>query len=190
MRPTILSKVDMSGGRPSRGRNVKRHPVIPAPARSASSRSLGLVDVGDALVAPTAQGDGVRDHAVVAAVRRRIHENRPLRPETIVERPEHLQRGIWRRVGPVRHIGIQAVRPEDVAMGIAGLGREEERRNTRVRMRRCDGGRGFHSTAPVRGLIRSSSRAAQGGHTMALDKTVRQMVCFGAIMKPIHGSNC
>ena len=97
-----------------------------------------LVHVRDALVTPVALGDRIGHHAVVASVGRRVDDDRPLDTETIMQRAEHLQRRIRRRVGPLRHIGIAIVRPEDVTMRVTRLRRQLEGRDVRIGMRRRD----------------------------------------------------
>ncbi len=128
----------------------------------------GLVHVGDALVASPTLRDGVGDDTVVAAMRRRVDDDGAFDAEPFMQRPEHVERSVWWRVGSLRRIGVQAVRPEDVTMGVAGFRRQAECGTARVGMRRCDGRGAAHAAAPGRShaaLMGDLIRRSRSGRT-------------------------
>src|SRR6185503_12046171 len=87
------------------------------------------VDVGDAAISAVTLRDGVENHRVVTAVRRRVDDDRPLDADPCVQRFERRQRCFGRRVRPRLRIWITIDGAEDVAVRIAGKCRRPERRH-------------------------------------------------------------
>ena len=101
------------------------HPAHPALVQPLEIR-LGerIVDHGDAAVAAAAAGDGVQHGRIVGAAAARLHDDRALEPEDVLQPAEVLHRRVGRGVGAALRIGESVGRAEDVAMGVAGTGRK------------------------------------------------------------------
>ncbi len=106
--------------------------IEPATAKAALVQSAqfalahSAVEIGNGPVGAATGGDGIERDAVVGAMHAGIDDHGAADAELGMQGPKIFQWRIGRRVGPIRRIGIFRVRPEDMAMRIAGQRRQLE----------------------------------------------------------------
>ena len=101
-----------------------------------------VLHAGDTAVRAVARRDGVQRDIHVGAVTAGVHDHRPGQPQVCMQPAQILHGRIGGRVAAVSRVGKLARRTEDVAMRIAGPGRQHERGLDRIRIGRQAGFQG------------------------------------------------
>ncbi len=104
------------------------------PANAARVQALefalrhAVLDAGNAAIAPLARGDRIQCDLHVRAMAAGMDDDGPRDSQLCVQPAQILDRRIGRRVAAVGRVGKFAGRPKDMAMRVAGAGRQRQGR--------------------------------------------------------------